>query len=164
MAAWESDFPPLLELGWHRMSMSALRALCVEPFPSSATREMIMAGLEAITARLVQAGVTGDLWIDGSFLTEKINPKDSDVALCIDSPSMYDFGSPDQREAIKWLNGNLKETSFVCDSYVIFTYPIVHCLWQEGEWWKTWYQRQFGFSRDDDPKGIVVVSLPDDAR
>ena len=158
------DFPPLLDLGWHPMSLAALRRLCVDPFPSSATREPIMAGLEAVAARLVQAGVVGDLWIDGSFLTEKINPKDSDVALCINSPSMHDFGLPERRDAVKWVNGNLKETPLLCNSYVIFTYPIVHCLWDDGEWWKIWYAKQFGFSREDDPKGIVIVSIPDTAQ
>jgi hypothetical protein len=102
------DFPPLLAVGWHPMSLPELRRLCVDPFPSSVTRDAIMGGLEVVAARLIQSRVVGDLWIDGSFLTEKINPKDSDVALCIDSPSMFEFGSLEQRETIKWINGNLK--------------------------------------------------------
>jgi len=164
VAGEEPEFPPLFPLGWHRTTLSELRRVSVEAFPLSATREEIMAGLEAIVDRLAAVKIVGDLWLDGSFLTEKINPKDSDVALCVDAPSMYDFGSDEQHETIDWLRRNLKNTDLLCDSYVIFTYPIPHVMFEEGEWWKIWYQKQFGFSREDDPKGIVVISIPDGAQ
>ncbi len=40
-----------------------------------------MAGLEAVIKRLVDTRIEGELWIDGSFLTEKIDPGDK-VLLC----------------------------------------------------------------------------------
>jgi len=57
------------------MTLDALRELCVTPFPLSNTRPAIMAGLEQLLQDLINYGISADVWIDGSFLTEKIDPK-----------------------------------------------------------------------------------------
>jgi hypothetical protein len=158
------DYPSLYQLGWHYRTLSELRRDCVDPFTLSSTRAAIMSGLEVVARHLVVAGIVGDLWVDGSFLTEKIDPKDSDVLLCIDAPSMYNYGSVERKNAIDWVNSNLKDTSLLCDSYVLFTYPIPHLMYDDGEWNKAWYHRQFGFSREDEAKGIVIISIPNGAR
>jgi hypothetical protein len=158
------DYQPLLPLGWHPMTLSELRRLCVDQFLLSATRPMLMAGLETIAGRLVTASIVGNLWVNGSFLTEKINPADTDVVLEVDAPSMYDNGSREQKDEIDWIIGNLKNTPLKCDCYPLFTYPIPHLLFQEGEWWRAYWIHQFGFSREVDPKGIVTISIPDGAQ
>src|SRR6266446_1341532 len=89
---------------------------------------------------------------NGSFLTEKINPADTDVVLEVDASSMYDNGSREQKDAIDWIVGNLRNTPLKCDFYPLFTYPIPHLLLQEGEWWRAYWIRQFGFNREVDPK------------
>jgi hypothetical protein len=158
------DYPSLLPLGWHPMTLSELRRLCVDAFPLSATRETLMAGLETVADRLVTASIVGNLWVDGSFVTEKINPADTDILLEVNASSMYDNGSQEQKDAIDWIIGNLKNTSLKCDSYHHFIYPATHLLFQEVEWWRAYWMRQFGFSREVDPKGIVVISIPDGAQ
>jgi hypothetical protein len=158
------DYPSLLPLGWHRMTLSDLRQLCVDQFPLSVIRATLMSGVETIVDRLFAPNVSGKLWIDGSFLTEKINPADTDVILEVDAPSMYDNGSAEQRDAIDWIVGNLKHTPLKCDCYPLFTYPTPHLLFEEGEWWRAYWIRQFGFSREVDPKGIVIISIPDGAQ
>jgi hypothetical protein len=40
------EYPPLLPIGRHDVSLKELRALCLDPFSLSATRGRIMAGLE----------------------------------------------------------------------------------------------------------------------
>ena len=164
MAVRGPDFPPLLELGWHHMSMSDVRRLCVDAFPLSATRAGLMAGLETVASRLVAVGIVGDLWIDGSFITEKINPKDTDILLHVDGMSMYECGTLEQRDVIDWIIRNLKNTDLLCDSYHLFTYHIPHLLVDEGEWNRSYWHHQFGFSREFDAKAIVEVSVPGGAK
>jgi len=77
---------------------------------------------------------------------------------------MYDNGSLEQKDVIDWIIGNLKNTPLKCDCYPLFTYPVPHLLFEEGEWWRAYWIRQFGFSREVDPKGIVIISIPDAAR
>jgi hypothetical protein len=90
-------------------------------------------------------------------LTEKINPKDVDVVLKV-AGTVYDSGTPEQRAAIDWVIDNQKLTLHY-DSYVLFEYPADHPLHMEGKWWYSYWHRQWGFSREEEPKGIAVVSL-----
>jgi hypothetical protein len=53
--------------------------------PLSASRRVIFTGLVTFVQTLEAAKVPGELWLDGSFLTEKINPKDVDVILKVDA-------------------------------------------------------------------------------
>lgn len=163
MAVREPDFPPLLSVGWHQMPLSELRERCVKAFPLSATREELMAGIETVVARLVDVGIIGDLWVNGSFVTEKINPKDTDVVLSVDGEQMYELGKIEQREVIDWIIGNLKNTELKCDSYHLFTYPEGHLLFDEGVFNKAYWTSTFGFSREYEFKGIAVIPIPDGA-
>jgi hypothetical protein len=151
------DLPPLFQLGFHRKTMAELEEVCVTNFALSTSRAGIFSGLKEFVERLEKAAITGEIWVDGSFLTEKINPKDVDVILRIQG-SLYNAGTPDQRAAIDWVIANQKLT-LKCDSYVLMEYPEGDPLHEEGDWWHAWWLKQWGFSREDDPKGIVVLSL-----
>jgi hypothetical protein len=150
-------FSPLLPVGRQQLSITELREFCVGKFPLSKTRELIMSGLKQIVDRLLAVKVQGELWIDGSFLTEKIDPNDSDVVLFVQS-TFCDGATTEQMQAINWVNGDLK-SSHCCDSYVSIEYPQTHPLFWHGEYWKAYWMKQWGFSRDDEMKGIAVVSL-----
>jgi hypothetical protein len=140
------------------MTVAEMATRCVQDFPLSSTRAAIMDGLTAIAARLVKSWVVGELWVDGSFVTEKINPDDVDVVLRIGA-GLYVDGLPEQRESIDWINSNLKE-SHRCDSYILMEYPYTDQLYPEGELDRSYWHRQFGFSRDLEYKGIAVIKLP----
>lgn len=83
MAGDLAEYPPLLVPGLQPMTLDGLQALCVTSFPLSGTTPRIMAGLKMIIDRLSQYGIRGDLWVNGSFLTRKIDPSDSDVVLFV---------------------------------------------------------------------------------
>ena len=152
------DFPNLIPLlGFHTFTLENIEQVCVDPFPLSTSRLTIMQGLRTFVQRLHEDGVEGQLWIDGSFLTEKIDPKDVDVLLLYDGVA-YNAGSKVARDRVDWVIANQKHT-LSCDSYVLMEYPKGHSLHTEGEWWYAYWHRQWGFSRDDDPKAIVVLEL-----
>jgi hypothetical protein len=139
------------------MTLAELRALCVDRFPTSTTREAIMAGLEAIVERLQLFTIKGELWVDGSFLTAKPDPADSDVVLRLDS-DFVDRVSADQWAVLDWLNTDLK-TSHRCDFYLFVRYPEGHPSFWLGEYLAAYWMRQWGFSRSDEMKGIAVIEL-----
>jgi hypothetical protein len=137
--------------------MANVEQVCVDQFSLSTTRPPICDGLDVFLTVLELSDVTGEVWVDGSFLTEKINPKDVDVVLRVDG-EFYNTGTADQRNAIDWAIDNQKLT-LKCDSYVLFEYPPGHALHDEGRWWYSYWHKQWGFNREDDPKGIVVLAL-----
>jgi hypothetical protein len=146
------EYPPLLSVGFH--PFDSLQRLCVDHFPRSVTRARLMANLEGIISRLNQAAMKAELWIDGSFLTEKLNPEDVDLVVCVDGRDSASFDVA-QRAALDWVQtGNLWER-YGCDAYA-----FVRNRRPEDEWIYAYWLRQFGFSRANEMKGLAVVRLP----
>ena len=139
------------------MSLGKLRNLCVTPFQLSQTRREIFRGLITLVRTLRDAGVKGKLWVDGSFLTIKIDPEDVDVVLRLRA-SDYDAGTQEFRDAVDWLSTDLK-TPLKCDSYIFMVWPDQHALHYEGVWMEAYWLRQYGFSRTEKTKGIAVIEL-----
>lgn len=155
----KEEFPPLLPVGFHPKSLTEVRSLCVNGFPHSLTRASIMDGLEYVIGQLNSTGVPMEVWVDGSFMTEKLNPKDSDIAVRIMAPD-YATATQQSRTIIKWVSDIDLTPAFKCDSYVFSEFPPSHKLFDQGQWNRAYWLNKFGFSRAEEPKGLAVVKLP----
>jgi hypothetical protein len=154
----KEEFPPLLTAGFHMLTLAQLRELCVGPFSLSRTRASLMDNLERICDKLLEAGVIGELWVDGSFLTNKIDPSDIDIVLRAES-AFFEGASKLTQEAMRWVDTNLKN-EYSCDSHVFLDWPEAqHGAYELGEWFRRKYIRLFSLSRTDVVKGIALVSL-----
>ncbi len=161
----KEEYPPLLPLGFHDKTIQELRALCVDSFKEkgSSTREGIMDGLQFVVQRLVSSGIIGEIWVDGSFVTHKIDPDDVDILLMVDG-KFFDNASAQQKEVMKWVQANLKDPH-LCDSKFWVSYDRSHPDYAVSEWWHAYWLKMFGFYRDDGPnayetKGMVRLLLP----
>lgn len=149
------EFPPLLRPGRHEMSLEAVRRLCVARFPDSVTRPGLMLKLNSALEMLNRNGMRGKVWIDGSFLTEKLNPDDVDLILWVES-AVFRALAPQQRAFLEWFR-----TESLWDQYRIDNYAVVYDeTVAEGEYMYAYWLRQFGFSRGHEMKGLAVVTLP----
>ncbi len=59
---------------------------------------------------------------------------------------------------LEWVRSNLK-ASHRCDSYVEVRYPASHPRYWFGKYMRSYWIRQYGFSRGIDMKGIAVISV-----
>lgn len=83
------EFPPLLAPGLVVHTRAELRALTVEAFPASTTRDALWQSLDLLVAELRSHQLLpARLWLDGSFLTEKIDPDDIDLCIEIEADRM----------------------------------------------------------------------------
>jgi hypothetical protein len=139
------------------MTWDALHKITVDAFPDSGTRFRIWKGITFIRERLEAAEVAAEVWIDGSYVTEKADPADADMVFWIPS-AQFQNGTPMQREAVEWLSDNLRGV-LGCDTYVAFHYPDGHPgrtrMQERREYWQT----LFGTSRSGTPKGLAVVHI-----
>ncbi|MBI4303798.1 MAG: hypothetical protein HY665_05625 [Chloroflexi bacterium] len=140
------------------MNMNELRDLCVDRFPLSTTRPLITKGFEAVATELYHDDIKGEIWVNGSFVTEKMNPEDVDFVLRVPA-EVYDNGSKSQRKRIDWLANDLK-TQYHCDSYCFMEWPENHPNYWFGQYMHSYWMKQFGFSRRNEMKGIAVIALP----
>ncbi len=155
------DYPPLLPAGLHPRTWAELQTLCVDGFPLSQSRTAIFTGLRGIIDALCTEGVVGELWVDGSFLSSKIDPGDVDFVLSI-APDVYMLGTPTRQALIHRLattdpaeRAAIKQ-AFGCDPYVFFDAPVPVGAWNARAYWL----KQFGYDRSNNVKGIAVLSLP----
>lgn len=114
-----------------------------------------MSRLEAVIALIQQGGMRGVIWIDGSFLTEKLNPDDVDILLAI---TIDEYRSMDekQKDFFDWFRANSLYEQYKCDNYGV----LIGAQIAEAEYMYAYWLKQFGFSRGDQMKGLAVITVP----
>lgn len=100
-----------------------------------------------------------EVWIDGSFMTEKLNPEDSDVAVQVVGEA-YNAAMPAQQAVVRWASSTNLVPTHKCDCYPFTVYAEGHDLYQRGQWHRAYWLAKFGFDRQEQPKGLAVIKLP----
>lgn len=155
-SAAKPEYPPLLPVGLYAMTLDEFRAFVVTPFSLSVSRPPLMQAIETICGALTDAQVESAVWIDGSFLTKKIDPADADLVVCVES-SQTSASVPDKVAALDKVN----QGQFPgCHSYVQTNYPDGHPRYWVGDFMQAYWKKQFGFSRSEEFKGIAVIKTP----
>jgi hypothetical protein len=117
--------------------------------------------LRTLVSRLSGEGIEGDLWIDGSFVTEKIEPRDIDIALEV-SEAFLSKATPSQSALLDWLgdpkNREEIKRDYSCHAFVFCAVAPGHPLYP-GFDIRNYWRKQFGTDRRNNPKGIVVLAL-----
>lgn len=148
----DPEYPPLLPAGLHDCDEADLEARFVSPFPGSKTRPEIASRLRAFLVVLRQLGLSGTLWLDGSFLTEKVDPDDVDVVLLV-ADAVLQTLDPKAFDTFQRMvqDRNVVLIRFLCDLY--------YCD-PDNELMRSYWRGWFGFDREEKvAKGIARVAL-----
>lgn len=140
---------PLFPAGFHDFSRldlkESLTELLVEPFTGSRRRELLLDRLIALLKEVDSLCIVTEVWIDGSFVTDKEEPNDIDVLLWYQDASSI---SPRELRVYRELkDADLMAFRYHCDVYVLKDKDA------DRRYWKEW----FGKSREGEPKGIIRV-------
>jgi hypothetical protein len=146
------EFKPLLAPGFHDFPLDGLKeslaALCVSPFENPERRTLLLERFCALMNRIGNAGLFTEIWIDGSFVTNKEEPEDIDLVLWYDSPTSI---SPRELQIYREVqNYDFMKSRFQCDVYVVSADN--HHL---RRYWREW----FGKTRHGHLKGFIRVFL-----
>jgi hypothetical protein len=142
------EHKPLFDPGMHDVAETDLDNHFLRAFAASQTRPTLIAGLRVFIASLRRVGIAFEIWLDGSFCTNKTNPNDIDLVVFADENHLNALDPVKQ----KYLNGLLDRASaraqFGCD--------VLFCPagdFNMRSYWRGWY----GFDRNENPKGIVKL-------
>lgn len=141
---------PLLAPGVHDVEENDLDNHFLSTFPTTTTRIALILGLKQYLQALRKVGLSFEVWIDGSFTTDKIDPSDVDLVVF---GSMIEINSlPEARK--QYLASlvdrvNIKQ-ALGCD--VLFAVAEDQDL---RSYWRGWY----GYDRDEQPKGIARIRV-----
>lgn len=150
------DYPSLLPFGVNHLNLQNLRQLCVTAFPLSPTRSKIMDGFEYVFREIEQASLEAEIILNGSFLTKVIDPNDIDFAVGI-KHALWERSTRGQESIVRKLREQAFRESHFCDSYIFFEYEPNHTLYDIGVEARKYWLKQFGFSRQKNPKGIAII-------
>jgi hypothetical protein len=156
------EFPTLLPKGLHVFSEPDLYSLTVTGFKSSQRRQKLWDSLMQFCDELRDGGlIPCRLWLDGSFLTKKVDPDDIDIVVQA-SHKVVDW-IPSTPDAITTRIDNREwyDEPRKLDTYLLTTWPAPHVMFVVGyEGWKYWEEEAFGralISREE--KGIAVLEV-----
>lgn len=126
------EYPPLLPPGLHEMTLAELRVMCVDAFPLSRRRDPIMRSLEGMCTTISISLLRAAVWVDGSFVTQKIEPDDVDVVVALNHINTNN--TPDQLRVRERIEKQEFAFPVQCDSYLFMEYPADHTDYWIGEY------------------------------
>ncbi|NIA71115.1 hypothetical protein HBA54_21175 [Pelagibius litoralis] len=156
----KAEFPPLLLDGLHKMDLASLKTLVVDGFPKSARRLPLWNNFVTIAVdTLSSLKLPCEIWVDGSYLTQKIDPDDIDFV--VDFPiSVTSNISVPQKQFIEQLAANDFHNPHKLHSFVMFSAPIGHNYYPKSELSHSRWKKDFGQSlTKKKPKGIAVLEV-----
>ncbi len=138
-------------------SVEEIAKVFVEPFPHSETRQVIFEnylGYLDEFQRLITPQFTH--WLDGSFMSQKLNPNDLDFVTFID----YTIYEQKEEQIFRIVEkyGYLK-----LDNYVSQIFPSNHLRYNETNHFKIYWTDLFSSSRRDpetnlqEPRGFIEI-------
>ncbi len=171
MLAFNED--GLLPDGVHDCQETEFRPLLVDSFPDSTSRPIIATGFELLRANAVDCGVSGTQWLDGSYVTNRMDPDDIDLVTFIDVAHLNALqNTPAEAFLVNALAAGPKTPArYRADSYVVAVAPAGHPLHASFEKARDYWRKWFGHMRtilgpDGEPlparsKGILQMGLGD---
>ena len=144
------DSPPLLPAGKHHLSLAELEELAVVPFSSEGPRSALFNDLTSLVQRLSTFGIKCELWVDGSFLTEKPDPADIDLTIVIGRVD-FDLMPSAMKNQVIMLCSKSHPLNASLDCYIVDNGDQSRLAYWDIMW---------GSDRDNAPKGYIVLDIP----
>lgn len=119
-----------------------------------------MDGFFELLGQVKAVGVEGELWLNGSFLTDKIDPKDLDFVLSV-SAEHYDNSTVEMRSVFDKIESENLKPGYSCDCYLLTEWTEGHPLYESGQQLRQYWLGIFGRNRSGAEKGIAVIRLQD---
>jgi hypothetical protein len=140
------EFQPLLPGGFHDFTLEGLQTLCVTNFQNNNKRKLLFENFLKFLEHLKLIDSKFEIWVDGSFTTEKIEPEDIDILIVYDEQHLKTL--PQQQVSLiqSLFNRNLSKIRFNLDVLICEKNNM-----DQRSYWRGW----FGFTRNEVLKGIA---------
>lgn len=136
-------------------SMEQLREDCLNDFPESTQRPLIMEGVETCHSQIKAAALTGVMWVSGEFVTADPEPDTAMVLLTVPASVQ---ATAKQTVTMEWLRSE-QTTEYYCDTYCLHEVPQADeafALYRETE---EAIREEFGTQPDGEPRGYAIIPL-----
>jgi hypothetical protein len=140
--------------GVHPASVEEVHDVLVAGFPESKTRQEIFDQWQGLTEEIRQLVKIESQWLDGSFVSRKLDPRDLDLTTTYSGEEADALGRTEREVLSRLLSGPNNEKYPRIDSWPTPVYPSNHRAygWLEAD---REYFRNGMFARDD--RNIPVI-------
>lgn len=153
----------LLPVGKHVATEDELWSAFVDGFPGSRSRPAIFEWWISHREVLNRIAPVTEQWINGSFVTGKMDPNDIDVVSIVDGNLVDSLSPTDLRLLASLTKGHWTCQHWYCDSFLIASFPVTdpgrHLFYQATlAYWESWWGRTRATTTNPSvPKGFVVI-------
>ena len=152
----KKEYPCLIGPGFHDLKPEELTALLKKHHPRPKTRREIWGRYQAFLRRLQTVGISFEVWVAGSFITEKPDPADVDTVVSASKDLVDSLPQPQAAVLTELLlpsNHPIVKARYFTDAYFFFS---------EDEERERYWMGQFGFFRTKKAKGVARFVLNPD--
>ena len=132
----------------------------VQSFPKDSTRHYILEGYKQYLIKLKSIlNIDFHQWVDGSFVTDKINPNDIDIVTFVDYKVFFS-----KETVLMGLTSPESKLIYKVDAAFVLVYPTNHKLHQVTVWDIHFWTNFYGHTRPDNqnnkmPKGFIQLNF-----
>jgi hypothetical protein len=144
------EFEPLLNAGIHDITKDDLSNHFVTPFENKDKRLKLIERFNYLIEKVEEIGIPFEVWINGSFVTNKEEPNDIDVAFFFD-PAVANALPEDKKIIFREVaNNSVSKYRYNCDVYFLPNNDV-----NLRSYWRGW----FGFTRTEKAKGFARITI-----
>lgn len=139
-------------------SLTELQTRFVTEVRDSTTRPEIWDGWMRHRAALAAINLRPIALVNGSFTTNKRNPKDIDLCYLVDAEAVNNLTAAERTEYTRLFDADHCQQGFRCDPFAIRCYPPTHMRFASMINEVAYWTRVFGVDRKGHPKRILMIS------
>jgi hypothetical protein len=153
------DSDGYLPEGFHPATQAEIKSRFVDAVAGSPTRRAIYDGWADMRTAVTEIVQITSQWLDGSFVTNKHDPRDADVITFLEGAEVDALPTYKKRVLKSIFAETASKTAWRCDSYVVVNYPVGHDAHSANERTAAFYGGLFASVRNSSrKKGILVVT------
>lgn len=144
----------VIDPGLHQFTLGEVYCNFVEDFSTSQTRNSIFKKFLSFMETINLEYTPSEVWIDGSYVTNKINPNDIDMLFFLSVDDYLKIG-PSWDNISKIDKIDAYYTLAICEDTKNKISPQEYQFFVNR---RNYWKGQFGFNREDIPKGIIIIA------
>jgi hypothetical protein len=139
------EFDPLYPAGFRDISFDSLDDIFVTPFENGERRKYLTDRFRAYIEKFSELGLQAEIWLDGSYSTNKPEPGDMDILIVFDVNEVNNLPLEKRPLLQELFDRELSKIRYSIDVLLLPSNDV-----NNRSYWRGW----FGFSRNEQPKGI----------
>jgi len=148
------EYPSIIAVGIVNMNLDEFEDWSKTSFKDSAYRQSLLNNFKELIKKVQVFGFSFEIWVDGSYLTEKPEPDDIDMLIIVSRRVINKLSLDKQDELYnKYFSiegkSNIKQL-YKCD---------INFMYKEDNKRRAFWLDLYGYSRDKKPKGIISIKV-----